>query len=174
MVGAERGLRVADQFYLIAHDDRPPADVAAHLVLSSIMASPHRDVSVWLAYLAESLAVHVVTDRLIAAGVLVTLRHRRLLGTRTEHVLLDATAAPWQSVRLANALDARQRLWAADALLAGLVNATGLTPHVLWDRKASTIGLDYLPRVVATLPPSLHNLVAHVEAAVGRLVLAPR
>jgi hypothetical protein len=54
-------------------------------------------------------------------------------------------------------------------MLAGLVAVTGLAKHVWWDSNAFTN--HHLQTAVASLPISLHELLAHTEAAVGDVVL---
>jgi hypothetical protein len=62
----------------------------------------------------------------------------------------------------------------SDRVLAGLVVATGLTRHVLWDLTAHRQGLAYLPVVVESLPDDLRQLVEHTEASVGSVLAAGR
>jgi hypothetical protein len=62
----------------------------------------------------------------------------------------------------------------ADQALAGLVVATGLTRHVLWDHASHRAGLGHLHTVVESLPSDLRDLVDHTEAAVGSVLAAGR
>jgi hypothetical protein len=62
----------------------------------------------------------------------------------------------------------------ADRALAGLVVATGLTRHVLWDFAAHRQGLAYLSEVVDSLPDDLRELVDHTEGLVGSVLVAGR
>jgi hypothetical protein len=56
-------------------------------------------------------------------------------------------------------------------MLAGLVVVTGLTKYVWFD--ADTVTLRHIAAVVASLPMSLRELLAHTEAAVGDVTLSP-
>jgi hypothetical protein len=59
---------------------------------------------------------------------------------------------------------------AQDAVLCGVVDATDLTRHVLWDGDARSF--QYLAWVISSLPPALRELVAQTHAAVGNAVLS--
>jgi hypothetical protein len=61
-----------------------------------------------------------------------------------------------------------------DRALAGLVVATGLTRHVLWDFAVHRPGITHLHTVVESLPSDLRELVDHTEAAVGSVLAAGR
>ena len=150
-----------------------PVDALAHTVLTQVAESDHTDVRVWLAYLAEDAADRVAA-RLARVGVLDATRRRRLTGVRTVYTPVDANVTAFQTVRLERLLNARAWLGEPDGFLTGLVDASGLVPHVLWDHKASTIGLAHVPHVIEMLSLSLHELVVYTKAAVGQLVLAPR
>lgn len=152
----------------------PPPDAVAHTTLDHLVAQPqHRDVRTWLAFL-EHDAVDTVGGRLTRAGQVRPVAHRRLWSSRTVYVPVDLNQAAWPEVRLARVLTASDRLDEPDAVLAGLVAATGLLRHVLWEPATHDAGLSNLTRVVARLRPSLRHLVAFTEAAVGDAVLAPR
>ena len=133
----------------------------------------HREVRVWLPYLAE-VAADSVELGLGRAGHLRTVRHRRLTGVHLTYEAADPNVPPWQTVRLAEMLNGRMPMYVPDLFLAGLVDATGLTRHVLWDHQTSTVGLANLPRAIDRLSPPLRELVDHTRSAVGHLVLAPR
>jgi hypothetical protein len=211
---------LADQFFLIAHEDRTgrsrlhpratglglaaglvgelilqrrvgvahgelgvvnreaPGDVLAHNVLDLLIAQPqHRELRTWLNFLAQDAAVQV-GERLLRAGVVEPVIRRRLLGQQTMTYMPrnsnQRNAAAWASVRLANALVYRRAMDLADRVLAGIVYATGLTRHVLWDVEAHRPGMTYLYSVVESLPPDLHELVVHTEACVGSVLVAGR
>jgi hypothetical protein len=109
------------------------------------------------------------------ARLVTPVMQRKLLGGyRTTHRPTDANLAAWQAIRLERLLNTHAPMSQADGFLAGLVVATGLTWHVLWDSTSAVHGSTYLPRVVAGLHPALRQLVGHTEAAVGQTVLAPR
>ena len=83
-------------------------------------------------------------------------------------------AAAWAPVRLANILVRGVEMSISDRVLAGLVAATGLTRHVLWDFEVHRHGLPHLPSAVGSLPGDLRELVEHTEAAVGSVLAAGR
>jgi hypothetical protein len=210
---------LADQFFLIAHEDRtgrsrlhpratglglaagligelimqsrvraiegelhvvnpePPGDALAHGVLDLLMAQPqHRELRTWLAFLAQDAAVRV-GERLIRAGVVEPVTRRRLLGTQTLYMPMNSdqrNAAAWVQVRLANILVQGRVVDLGDRALAGLVVATGLTRHVLWDLAVHRPGLTHLHTVMEFLPADLRELVDHTESAVGSVLAAGR
>jgi hypothetical protein len=165
-------VRVHDGAVLVVRRE-PPADALAHQILTELVSQPHyTDVRIWLAYVAE-FAIDGVARRLERARALMPVRQRRLARTRTVWVPTDINQAAWQAIRLERMLNSRAWLPPADGFLAGLIAATGLTRHVLWDTDRSAIGLAHLPQVVRGLPPSLLELVSYTEAAVGQFVLAP-
>lgn len=210
---------LADQFFLIAHEDRtgksrlhpratglglaaallgelvmmgrlravdgelfvvnpePPGDALAHDVLDLLIAQRHhRELRTWMAYLAQD-ATDRVGARLIRAGVLEPVVRRRLLSTQTVYMPLDSeqrNKAAWIQVRLANILVQGRVVDITDRALAGLVAATGLTRHVLWDLPVHRPGLGHLHNVVETLPTDIRELVDHTEAAVGSVLAAGR
>jgi hypothetical protein len=152
----------------------PPPDALDHSILSLLISQPqHRDLRTWLAFLAET-AIEEVARRLVIAGLIREQRQRRLLGARRSYLPADRNLAAWQPIRLERLLNGRYRMNHADALLAGLVAATGLTRQVLWDASRSAAGFSYLPQVLAGLPEPLHALVGFTEMAVGQTVLAYR
>jgi hypothetical protein len=158
--------------YIISRE--PPRDALSHRVLSLLANQPHhRDVRVWLAYLAE-IAPDQVAERLVLVGALRQVSHRRLIGTRTTYVPADQNRAAWQSIRLERLLCSYGMLHVSDAFLAALVSATGLTWHVLWDPATSAPGLRNLPHVIHHLPQPLRGLAGFTEVMVGQVVLAPR
>ncbi|HEU4423219.1 MAG TPA: GPP34 family phosphoprotein [Pilimelia sp.] len=210
---------LADQFYLIAHEDRtgrsrlhpratglglaaslvgelmlmgrvrvvsgelavvsrePPGDALAHTVLALLVAQPqHRDLRIWLAFLAQDAAAKV-GQRLLRAGVVEPVIRRKLLSTETRYMPMNSkqrNTAAWASVRLANILIHGHANDVADRLLAGLVVATGLTRHVLWDLDTHRSGLTHLHALVESLPAHLRELVEHTEASVGSVLAAGR
>ncbi|GAA5190875.1 hypothetical protein GCM10023322_47030 [Rugosimonospora acidiphila] len=210
---------LADQFFLIAHEDRngrsrlhsratslglaaglmgelillgrvrifdgelsvvsrdPPGDPLAHNVLDLLIAQPqHRDVRVWLAYLAQE-ASEKVGERLLRAGAVETVVRRRLMSSQTLYMPMNAdqrNAAAWARVRLANLLVRQGELDIEDRMLAGLMFATGLTRYVLWDLPVHRPGLEYLHIVVNSLPADLRELIEHTQTSVGSVLSAGR
>lgn len=155
----------------------PPGDALAHDVLDLLLAQGPHDLRTWLAFLGRDAADRV-GGRLARAGALTEARRRGLRRTRTVYLPSSderrRNAGAWQPVRLAELLVRRQPLTAPDAVLAGLMAATGLTRQVLWDPGRHRPGVAWLAEVVASLPDDLHELVTETEAAVGAAVAAGR
>jgi hypothetical protein len=59
-----------------------------------------------------------------------------------------------------------------DVVLAGLVDAIGLSPQVLWGTNSSTAS--FRDHLVSLLPAPLRALIAETRAAVGNAVLTHR
>jgi hypothetical protein len=156
----------------------PPGDALAHTVLDLLLAQPqHREVRTWLAFLAQEAAIGV-GERLLRAGVVESVTRRRLLGAQTTVYMPTSpdqrNAAAWAPARLANLLVQGRSMDVADRTLAGLVLATGLTRHVLWDVTAHRPGITHLYAVVESLPAELRELVEQAEASVGSVLAAGR
>lgn len=150
-------------------DDRPPADALSHTVLDQILNEPqHQAVRTWLSFLAQS-ATESVGERLARAGAVRRQETRRLLRSAVVYVPVDINAAAWPSTRLRALLDEPEPPTVPDALLFGLITATGLTREVLWS--AGPRAHHRLSVLIAALPPPLKELVMHTEAAVGAAVL---
>jgi len=210
---------LADQFFLIAHEDRtgrsrlhpratgiglaaallgelilegrlgiiggdlelesnhPPRDALTHSILDLIIAQPqHRDVRTWLAYLSQDAAVRV-GERLERSGAVESVTKRRMLSTQTFYMPnneIQRNAAAWAPARLANILVRGLDLSVTDRMLAGLVAATGLTRHVLWDFEVHRQAFNVLPSAVASLPEDLRQLIEHTESSVGSVLAVGR
>jgi hypothetical protein len=151
-----------------------PADVLAHSTLDQIEAEPLvRDVRTWLAFLAGE-AEDAVAQRMCREGFVVGER-ARWPRSSVRYVPVDGVAPGRPATRLYMALTRDEPLSVSDVVLAGLVAAVGLTRTVLFDggsRGAASIRR--LQQRVGWLPAPLGELVAHVEAAVGDLVLTHR
>ena len=158
----------------VAGRDRLP-DGLGDWVLSVLVAQPqHREVPTWLAYLGQNAAVSVA-DWLTAAGIWRRERRRRfgLVPTHHRYVPADANVEYWRAHRLSRPLTSGGPVGLRDAVLVGLVAATGLADAVLWDPDTRGWGLDRIAVEVDHLPGPLRRLVAFTEAAVGDAVLAP-
>jgi hypothetical protein len=133
----------------------------------------HRDVGTWLRFLATD-AVADVRSRLCSAGLLQRTRIRRLgVSWQERYLPVDLNAAAWPEIHLARQLCAGEPMPLSDAVLAGIVQATGLLKHVLWDPEHAA-GWGYADRLRQVLPPAPGAVVAHVEAAVGQHILTRR
>lgn len=156
---------------------RPPPDTLNRFALSYLINQPqHSALRTWLAFFAET-TLSRVCERLVLTGNLREIRRNRWLpfGSHTVYLPTNSNVAGWQAIRLERLLNAHERLPLQDALLTGLVSATGLLRHVLWHPERSAPGLDYAKKVIDhKLPSAFHTLVTHTEAAVGQTVLAPR
>jgi hypothetical protein len=158
-------------------DTSPPPDQLVQSLLNHLyLNSNHRSLKEWLAYLG-AYARDQVALRLKAAGKL-RIEERRRLFRRQPAVYflpLDKNDAAWQGVRVRELLVHRHHpVTPVDVALAAIVHACGLTRHVLWDDGDFDTGLVSLIDLSRQLSPSLINLIAYVEAAVGDAVLAPR
>jgi hypothetical protein len=205
---------LADDFFLIAHDDRdgrsrlsprvvelglagamlgelvleqrilvegprlrvlsrePPHDPLAHTNLATMVAeAQHREVRTWLLFLGRT-AVEAVGQRLARVGLVEQVQVRRLLRSETRWLPTDVNLPTGRVVRLRRLLTGPDAMRVADATLAGLAEATGLTGHVLWERDPG--GVRRLQLEITTLPPPLRDLILQVESAVGDAVLSQR
>ena len=215
----ERGGVLADQYFLIAHEDRtgrsrlhpratglglaaaliselmldghlelidgdllianrqPPGDALSHDILSLLIAQPqHREVRTWLAYLSQDAAVRV-GERLIRSGAVEPVVRRKILSTTTFYMPNSAeqrNAAAWAPARLANLLVRGLEMSISDRVLAGLVAATGLTRHVLYDYELHRQAFLLLPSTVGSLPGDLRELIEYTEASVGSVLTVGR
>lgn len=158
---------------LVINHDRLPG-VLADSTLSVLAAQPqHRAVRTWLAFLSEG-AVDSVAQRLAATGAWQRRQRRRFGLVQVSYRPADANAVFWRAGRLARTLASPQPIQPPDAVLAGLVVATGLADAALWDPDTRAACVSRIAAEVRRLPSSLCRLVAHTEAAVGDAVLAPR
>ncbi|WP_238014113.1 GPP34 family phosphoprotein [Dactylosporangium sp. AC04546] len=205
---------LADDFFLIAHDDRdgksrlsqravelglagallgelvleqrifcegdrlrvisrePPSDPLAHTNLATMVAeTQHREIRTWLLFLGQT-AVDAVGQRMARHGLVEQTTVRRLLRSSTRWVATDINLPTGRVVRLRRLLTGSEPMRVADATLAGLAEATGLTGHVLWDTDQSSFRR--LQHVITTLPPPLRDLILQVESAIGEAVLSQR
>lgn len=210
---------LADQFFLIAHEDRtgrsrlhpratglglaaallgelmlegrvrvfdgdlhvvsrqPPRDALTHDILDLLIAQPqHTEVRTWLAFLSQDAAVKV-GERLMRSGAVEPVTRRKMLSTQTLYMPnneAQRNAAAWAPMRLANLLVRGLEMSTSDRVLAGLVAATGLTRHVLWDFEVHRQAMLLLPSAVASLPGDLRELIEYTEASVGSVLTVGR
>lgn len=149
-------------------------EALAHGILQHLLAQPHhRDVRIWLAFLAD-FAVESVAHRLVLAGVWERVERRRLGRVRVSHLPVDANVVAWRAMRLGRLLISPEPIAEADVMLAGLVAITGLTKVVLWQPEHRESALTRIHAEVRRLPWPLHHLLAFTEVALGDAVLAPR
>ena len=211
---------LADQYFLIAHEDRtgrsrlhpratglglaaallgelmlegrlriiegdlhivsrqPPSDALSHDILDLLINQPqHRDVRTWLAFLSQDAAVRV-GERLTRLGAVESVTRRKMLGSTTTLYMpnnpAQRNAAAWAPARLANLLMRGMEMSVSDRLLVGLIAATGLTRHVLYDYEVHRHAFLMLPNAVHSLPGDLYELVEYTEASVGSVLTAGR
>ena len=149
----------------------PPEDDLEYRILRQIRAERQsRNLHTWLAFLGQG-AIERVGVRLTRAGQVEPTKSRRLLGTSVRYLPTDLNAAVRSADRLNYQVSRGDQLGFSDAMLAGLVVVTGLTKYVWFD--ADTVTLRHIAAVVASLPMSLRELLAHTEAAVGDVTLSP-
>ncbi|MFI6073560.1 GPP34 family phosphoprotein [Actinoplanes sp. NPDC051343] len=162
---------------LIILDRHPPTDALAHDILDLLIAqSRHRDVRTWLAFLSQDSAARV-GERLMRLGAVEPVVRRRMLSTQTLYMPNSAeqrNAAAWAPARLANLLVRGVEMSVSDRLLVGLIAATGLTRHVLYDFEMHRHAFQTLPNAVESLPSDLRELVEITEASVGSVLTVGR
>jgi hypothetical protein len=162
---------------LIILDRHPPADALAHDILDLLIAqSRHREVRTWLAFLSQDAAARV-GERLMRLGAVEPVVRRRMLSTQTLYMPNSAeqrNAAAWAPARLANLLVRGIEMSVSDRILVGLIAATGLTRHVLYDFEMHRHAFQTLPNAVETLPSDLRELVEITEASVGSVLTVGR
>lgn len=166
------GLITVEGGHVLVVDHRPPVDALAHTILDQIVSevSPY-GVRSWLVFLARD-ATERVAERLSRAGHIRREQSRRMLRREAIYPPTDANTAHLPTARLATSLrNGRQVSW-TDAVLLGLVMATGLDNLLLFPDDDAARG--YLTHLIEHLTPSLHALVWHVHAAVGDAVITGR
>lgn len=147
----------------------PPGDDLAERVLEQIGSeTTHEDVRTWLQFLSQG-AANRVGNRLTRAGYLTPVRRRRLTGSVVRYVSVDLNLSGRPAMRLNTQIGRGLPATMADAMLTGLVAATGLSRRVWWDN--DSLVNHHVQTTVASLPMSLRELLAHTEAAVGDAVL---
>jgi hypothetical protein len=172
----EGRIGIADGDLLIL-DRHPPADALAHDILDLLIAQPkHREVRTWLAFLSQDAEVRV-GERLVRLGAVDLITRRRMLSTETLYMPNSPeqrNAAAWAPARLANLLVRGIDLSLSDRVLVGLVAATGLTRHVLYDFEMHRQAFQSLPSAVGALPGDLRDLIEYTEASVGSVLTVGR
>jgi hypothetical protein len=162
---------------LVILDRHPPADALAHDILDLLVAqSRHRDVRTWLAFLSQDSAARV-GERLMRLGAVEPVVRRRMLSTQTLYMPNSAeqrNAAAWAPARLANLLVRGIEMSVSDRILVGIIAATGLTRHVLYDFEMHRQAFQTLPNAVESLPSDLRELVEYTEASVGSVLTVGR
>ena len=154
----------------------PPPDPLGHTVYDQICHEPRRHpVRTWLSVLAPTITESVAV-RLDRIGVLHVVEVGRIRKT-TRHQPVDPDAGTKVKVVLAARLIRHDPTidW-PDAVLAGLLAATGLISEVLWQDTtgAGHYYLGHLLKQTTHQLPSLAALFADTEAAIGDAVLTHR
>ncbi|GII88993.1 hypothetical protein Ssi03_69830 [Sphaerisporangium siamense] len=139
-------------------------DMVTRAVLDHIVAEPSHPFRTWLQFIARTAHADIAT-RMTAAGLLRPQRMR--LSSR--YLPVDANQAAWPVGRLNLAVRRREPLNTQDRVLLGLLVATGVGRHVLWEHNAA-----YLAQSAAGLTAPLQELLAQTEAAVGDAVISRR
>jgi hypothetical protein len=150
---------------------QPPPDALAHAVLDRLAGQPHRELRTELAVIAGN-AEQAVAHRLEGTGLVRYVQTRRLTRSTGHWAPTDPAQAAWRTIRLRQLLSDGDELSWYDVMLAALLSAVGATARVL--RDAEPQARTRLTAIMARLPGSVAELVAHAEAAVGNAVLAQR
>jgi hypothetical protein len=162
---------------LVILDRHPPADSLTHDILDLLIAQQrHREVRTWLAFLSQDAEVRV-GERLVRHGAVDLITRRRMLSTEVVYMPNSPeqrNAAAWAPARLANLLVRGIELSLTDRVLVGLVAATGLTRHVLYDFEMHRQAFQSLPSAVGALPGDLRDLIEFTEASVGSVLTVGR
>jgi hypothetical protein len=162
---------------LVILDRHPPADSLTHDILDLLIAQQrHREVRTWLAFLSQDAEVRV-GERLVRLGAVDLITRRRMLSTEVVYMPNSPeqrNAAAWAPARLANLLVRGIELSLTDRVLVGLVAATGLTRHVLYDFEMHRQAFQSLPSAVGALPGDLRDLIEFTEASVGSVLTVGR
>jgi hypothetical protein len=162
---------------LVILDRHPPADSLTHDILDLLIAQQrHREVRTWLAFLSQDAEVRV-GERLVRLGAVDLITRRRMLSTEVVYMPNSPeqrNAAAWAPARLANLLVRGIELSLSDRVLVGLVAATGLTRHVLYDFEMHRQAFQSLPSAVDALPGDLRDLIEYTEASVGSVLTVGR
>jgi Golgi phosphoprotein 3 (GPP34) len=157
---------------------QPPGDALAHDILDLLIAQPrHREVRVWLQFLAQDAAVRV-GERLMRLGAVEPVTRRKMLGSTTTLYMpnnaAQRNAAAWAPARLANLLVRGVPMSVSDRMLAGLIAATGLTRHVLYDYDMHRDAFHSLTDAIVSLPGDLRELIEYTESTVGSALTVGR
>jgi hypothetical protein len=152
----------------------PPEPLAAEVMKVILARQNERDLGTWLTFLAAE-AITDVGDRLARAGkVVASQKRRRLGGTRVEYLPSNLSAAAWPGIRLGNLLASGEAMSLQDVLLTGILEATGLLPHVLWDPAVHKPGYGHTELLLPQLPAPLAALLSRTRVGVGDVVLTKR
>jgi hypothetical protein len=157
---------------VVVVDRRPPADALAHTVLDHLCGEREwHPLRTWIAFLGQT-SMEQVAARLERAGHLHREQSRRLFRSQERWAPSDATTAATPGLLLRHQIQNEKPLDMQAAVLAGLVDAAGLSPAVLWGTTSRTA--QYRDWCVASLPAPLRELIAETKAAVGNAVLTHR
>jgi hypothetical protein len=152
----------------------PLADPLLTELLTLMQSLPdEHGLDTWLAHIATE-ALDDVRGRLASSGVLIKSARRRFIGKQVVYEPANSNTVVWPTVRLTGQLSRVEPITLADAVLAGLVHATGLTGHLLWDPASHRPGLEYLPDLLRALPAPFLILLERTEVAAGRVLLTKR
>ena len=157
-------------------DVEPPDDAFQHVMLAYIRSEKPLDVRTWLQFFAADKAKSLVVERLLLAGLAEVVEVSRLRrNTSRELWPSDLDKAVWRPLRLRHLIMGDQRTMPAatwdEITLAGLVQAVGLLPSVLWEEHAA--GDAWLRQLIGEqAPPDLRRLCAAVQTLVGDAVLS--
>lgn len=159
-----------DGLYPLSSAVRPDNVLVGEVLRAVGDPGQERHVGMWIRFLAVD-ALGDVRGRLLTEEVLEARVGRGLLCRKVTHPPVSSNAAAWPGIRLALSLSRCELLAPPDAVLTGIVIATGLLGRVLWDPETHTSGKEHAAEVRANLPPPVQVLLRHAESCVANAVL---
>jgi hypothetical protein len=165
------------------HGRRPPVESATGWVYGQLVTAPDvTAVREWLRYLG-GCSYQLVGQRLLAQGAVVSHGRRPVLswlgiggrGRTYLPVEVRTAVGPLLALRAElTELCARRQdsIPLDDAVLLGLLNAVGLSAHLL--RGLPDVAATFTAKAIDHLPNELRALIADVETAIGDAVLSHR
>jgi hypothetical protein len=153
----------------------PPHDPLLQTVWDQICREPVHQVRTWLGVLAPTIT-EAVAARLTDAGLVRPVEVGRLRRTTRYQPIDPDTGTKIKVILGARLIDNDPTIDWPEAVLAGLLRATGLIDDILWRDHAGR-GRRYLEAILAGVRqemPAFTDLFADTEAAVGDAVLTHR
>ena len=155
---------------VVAANRQAPADALAHVTLDHVAGeSARHSLRTWLTFFAHT-SVDRVGTRLERAGLIQRTTSRRITGREVRWMPHSSAEAATPGFRVGHLLRNERPHDVAQAALAGLVDAAGLSRSVLAGASARTV--QYRDFVVSTLPPDLAALLQATRSAVADTALA--
>ncbi|ADD42850.1 GOLPH3/VPS74 family protein [Stackebrandtia nassauensis] len=150
-------------------DRTPSPDLLQHTIADHIARETHT-IDTWLRFFART-AEDDIASRLLRHGIVDEQHTRNLLGRkRRRFVPKVSTDAAWPGARIAKRLAQARPVDAVDQILIAWIDATGLTPHVLWDDPGH-VGTRYLRHVITHLPGEYRTIMDNTRHLVGQIIM---